>query len=240
MRPTVLLIPGTLCDERVFSRIKPRIGIYASLKIVKLNSFSGQSDWVSGLLTDLPERTLIVGFSLGGMIALEILRRAPDRVSGLALISSNAEPASRTHRMKRQRLSDRMHRFGLRSTCKSLKGSYFLSARNAARHKGVVMKMALRTQPARALKQFNLAGHRASGHPSLESFGRPVYLVAGQQDHLCPPPLQKRAAKSAPVSTLTLLPRCGHFAPLERPGLVSRALIEWINDVNSEVDHVHD
>jgi pimeloyl-ACP methyl ester carboxylesterase len=230
----LVLVPGTLCDERVFKRITPKLRQEAPIVHLSLRRLSSRQSWVLGLLRALPERFAIAGFSLGGLVALEMLRRAPERIAGLALISSNAEPAGSRHKSTRRHLTDKLRFSGPQRLCGSLKQRYFLSTREAFRSRAELLRMARRTSPHHARNQFAFAACRQSGHQSLRLFSHPLLILSGHHDPICPPALQMRAAQSSSRSVLRMLPRCGHFSPWEHPGQVSNALLNWIKEANAE------
>ncbi|MEY4014307.1 MAG: hypothetical protein RLZZ290_1171 [Pseudomonadota bacterium] len=239
MSVPLILVPGTLCDARVFRRVSPKLKTEVPIRHLSLRGLSKRRAWVHGLLRTLPDRFVIAGFSLGGLVALEILRQVPERVAGLALISSNAEAASTRHRMNRRRLNDELRSHGLRHLCGRLKQRYFLNPRDAIRYRSTLVQMAELTPLRHAHNQFDFAAKRQDGHASLRAFRRPLLILSGRSDTICPPSLQIKAAQSSPQSCLELLPRCGHFSLLERPGRVAHSLLNWIREAKSEIENVY-
>lgn len=101
--PWLVLIPGTLCDRRLFAAQARALHGQARIWCVELDGLEADvGAWAEQLLRRLPPRFSVAGFSLGGLLALELLRRAPTRVERLALVASNAEAGSR--RAQQQRL----------------------------------------------------------------------------------------------------------------------------------------
>jgi pimeloyl-ACP methyl ester carboxylesterase len=90
----VVMIPGTLCDQALFARQRKALQPYASLYCADLHRMENVDVWIDRLLQQLPPRFSLVGFSLGGLLALEILRRAPARVERLAMVASNCSGGS--------------------------------------------------------------------------------------------------------------------------------------------------
>ncbi|MEY2776095.1 MAG: hypothetical protein RLY30_193 [Pseudomonadota bacterium] len=239
MTPPLVLIPGTLCDARIFKRVTPKLRSTISVRYLGLDRLNSRQQWVRGLIRTLPNRFTLAGFSLGGLVALEILRLVPERVTGLALISSNAEAAGAKHRHARRHLTDRLRHWDRRRLCGHLKQRYFLSQRTAIKNRSTLVKMAQITTIRRALNQFKFAATRREGYSCLHNFQRPLLIMSGQLDSVCPANLQIKAARSGRASTLTLLPRCGHFSPLESPGRVSTSLLKWIKEAKLESENVH-
>ena len=92
--PCLVMIPGTLCDSRIFARQKRALRGIADVRLVDYDDLSPKRDWAGSLLARLPPRFSVLGFSLGGLWALELLRQAPQRVERIAMVASNAAGAS--------------------------------------------------------------------------------------------------------------------------------------------------
>ena len=93
-KPVLVLFPGTLCDSRLFTRQARSLRPYARVISASYADLREMDCWLTRLLRQLPPRFSVAGFSLGGLIALEVLRRVPERIERLALIASNAQAGS--------------------------------------------------------------------------------------------------------------------------------------------------
>lgn len=221
------MLPGTLCDERLFARTARALRSVARVRALGYRELRGP-DWCDSLLARLPERFMLAGFSLGGLWALELLRRAPGRVQGLALVASNGEPASRSGWRRSARLWRDWRSAGAAAVARGLKPQYFHHEHQRRRHARLVREMAEAT-PARAARaQFDWAARRPAGLPTLARSGVPLLVVSGAADRLCPPRLQRRIVAVRPDARWVELPRCGHFVPLEAPAALGRALGHWL------------
>lgn len=228
-KPSLVLIPGTLCDARMFARQARALRSQARVQYVTYQHLSWQGDWAAQLLKKLPERFALAGFSLGGLVALELLRRAPERIERLALIASNAEPAGSTA----QRRSTLLHRLwlasGPRAVSRHSKPAYFHHTARRQQHAALLFDMALQTPRRTALGEFAWAATRPGGYDALAAFNGPVLIASGARDPLCPPALQQRMAAAQPAAHWREIKRCGHFVPLEVPGQLNDALRFWLN-----------
>ena len=153
-RPFLVMLPGTLCDARLFQRQRRALRTEASVLTPDFSALKDRSDWLDDLLKGLPPRFFLAGFSLGGLLAFEIVRRARQRVQGLALIASNAQPASargrrRSAAMKRLWLSR-----GPELVIDRVQGNYFHHRVNARRHAALIVDMARATPRDSAFEQF--------------------------------------------------------------------------------------
>jgi len=226
MRPTLLLLPGTLCDERLFAHQRRALRLMVRIEVGNLHTLDQPAAWVARLLERLPPRFSVAGFSLGGLLALEILRQAPSRVERLALVASNARGASLRGQRRSAQLWRRWRIGGPQGVMKDALPQYF--AKRAQRHHRLVADMARRTPGAAAKAQFQWAAARPEGHSVLAGFTGPLCVVSGMRDKLCPHAWQQEIATLKPHAQWTALPRVGHFLPLEAPAPLSRALAQWL------------
>ena len=230
-----MLIPGTLCDAALFQRQRLALRAHAQVWCADLHSLGDPVDrhrdvgaWAEALLRALPPRFCLAGFSLGGLLALELLRRAPERVERLALIASNAEAAGRRARRRGQAQHVWWQQGAGRAVVRRLAPLYLPVLRRRAQHAPLIQRMACRTPDAAALAQFDWAAARPSGHAALAAHSAPLLVVSGADDRLCPRAQQQRLLATRPDARWVELRRCGHFIPLERPRQLSRLLAQWL------------
>ena len=228
MKPTLLLLPGTLCDARIFRHQCRVLRDVADLRALDYARLDRSGAWLDRLLGELPEQFSVAGFSLGGLWALELLRRAPQRVQRLALIASNARPAS-GHARRRSASQWRVwQRQGPAAVARGAKPAYFHHPSQRQRHGPLVRAMADGTPRQVARAEFAWAASRPDSLPALHDFGGPLLLVSGEQDRLCPAAWQREMLQAQPAARWLELPRVGHFVPLEAPGRLSLALRQWL------------
>lgn len=97
----LVLLPGTLCDARLFAPVLERLPRVATL-LPSLVGATTAPDMAKKLLAELPDRFVLAGFSLGGIVALEMVAQAPERIAGLALLDTTARPdPEANHRVRR-------------------------------------------------------------------------------------------------------------------------------------------
>jgi pimeloyl-ACP methyl ester carboxylesterase len=228
MKPTLLLLPGTLCDARIFRHQCRALRDVADLRALDYARLDRSGAWLDRLLGELPEQFSIAGFSLGGLWALELLRRAPQRVQRLALIASNARPAS-GHARRRSASQWRVWQSqGPAAVARGAKPAYFHHPSQRQRHGPLVRAMADGTPRHVARAEFAWAAARPDSLPALHDFGGPLLLVSGEHDRLCPAAWQREMQQAQPAARWVELPRVGHFVPLEAPGRLSLALRQWL------------
>ena len=228
MKPTLLLLPGTLCDARIFRHQCRVLRDVADLRALDYARLDRSGAWLDRLLGELPEQFSIAGFSLGGLWALELLRRAPQRVQRLALIASNARPAS-GHARRRSASQWRVWQSqGPAAVARGAKPAYFHHPSQRQRHGPLVRAMADGTPRQVARAEFAWAAARPDSLPALHDFAGPLLLVSGEHDRLCPAAWQREMLQAQPAARWLELPRVGHFVPLEAPGRLSLALRQWL------------
>jgi pimeloyl-ACP methyl ester carboxylesterase len=230
-RPCLVLLPGTLCDERLFERPARALRGRLDVRLESYRDLRHPRRWCEALLRGLPARFAVAGFSLGGLFALELLRQAPERVAGLALVASNGEGASRRGARRSQGLWRLWRRSGAKRVARQVKPAYFHHPAQRRRHARLVQRMAQATPDRAARAQFSFAATRAPGLPLLAALRAPLLVVSGEHDRLCPTALQRRVVQAQPTARWHVLPRCGHFLPLEAPAALSRILADWATRV---------
>ena len=227
-RPALIMLPGTLCDGRVFAHQRRALRDVADVHTLDYRQLRHLDDWVPALLDRLPPRFSLAGFSLGGLWALEIVRQAPHRVERLALIASNARAASPKGRRHSEGLWRLWKQRGPRAVVQQALPNYFHHVQCRRAHTALVTDMAVKTRTPAARAEFAWAASRPAGLPALAAFDGPVLLASGQQDRLCPPPWQQAMHLARPDAQWLELPRVGHFLPLEAPARLSQAMRLWM------------
>jgi pimeloyl-ACP methyl ester carboxylesterase len=228
--PCLLMLPGTLCDRRVFARQQRALRGQARVLAIDYAELGPPQRWIDTLLQRLPPRFSVAGFSLGGLCALELLRRAPERVERIAMIASNAQPASAAGRRKSAWLRRMWLERGPGEVARHVKPAYFHHEASRRRHARLVHAMALGTPRRTAFEQFRWAAQRPDGLSVLSAFGGPLLVVSGARDALCPPHWQQAMVLAQPRARWLELPRVGHFVPLEAPVRLSMALQRWMSE----------
>lgn len=235
--PTCVMLPGTLCDARVFSQQKRALREVARVLVIDYRHLAinthhkSNPDWLSRLLATLPDKFSVAGFSLGGIYALEMMRQAPERIERLAMISSNARAASPKglrNSVQSKRLWQRRSGGGPDAVLARNLPKYFHHEVSLQKHARLLSSMACNTSSAVAFEQFSWAGTRPEGLHVLSNFFGPVLIVSGEKDVLCPPPWQAAMLRAQPSARWISLPHVGHFVPLEAPSELTHALARWL------------
>ncbi|MGY2049977.1 alpha/beta fold hydrolase [Methylobacterium sp. JK268] len=227
MTPLVLL-PGLLNDADLFRDQVEALGDVAAPVVGDITRGETIEALAEDVLAAAPPAFALAGFSLGGYVAQEILRRAPDRVTRLALLDTSIRPdapdraASREALGRAARAPGRFHGFGDR-----LLATYVAPAhRGDPAIAGRIRAMTERLGPAVFLRQNGIA--RKDGRDVLRALACPLLVLCGESDAVTPPAEHREMAALVPGSRLVVVPESGHMTPIEQPEAVSRALRDWL------------
>lgn len=234
--PAILLLPGTLCDARLFA------GQTASLRALGVPVVVGDltcgrtvREMAQQALRTAPPRFALVGFSLGGIVALEMARLARERLTHLALVCTTPRPDTPERRLARLRQVEAAQFGGFRRiVAEEMKPRYFaLGAPRIEALRRLVVRMALSLGEDVFRRQSLALASRRDARPALPALaGLPVLALAGEEDALCPVAVHREIADAVPGAALSVLPGCGHMAPLERPEAVAGELTRFFMNMN--------
>ena len=222
---TPIFIPGLLCNELLFA--KQRAALPQKGQIFYTSCHSSITEMAKAALNECAGRLVPIGLSMGGYVALEIARIAPERVAGMALLSTNAREDNKGSRMRRLQAIDLAKNKHFRGVTRRLMPR-FLSKTALADESLVndVLAMAADIGRLGFVKQQTAILGRRDQTDTLVDFTAPLLVLCGTQDELTPPPLSAEMANLAPNSTLCMLDGVGHLSSLEAPEAVTAALQE--------------
>jgi pimeloyl-ACP methyl ester carboxylesterase len=220
-----------MCDWRVFApQLQSLVCAGDGPLVGDLTRSSSIEGMATHVLETAPPRFSLAGLSMGGMVAVEMCRQAPERVLRLALLDTNMLAESPDRRRLRQEQTARVRRGELEDMVRTdLAPSYFsVAARARPDLVRTVVDMALALGPDVYLRQVEALKHRPDLRPVLPRIGCPTLVLCGDADELCPPVHHAEIAAALPCAELRIIPECGHLSTLEQPGAVSAALGDWL------------
>ena len=228
MPQRLVLLPGTLCDARVFAPVIA-LGLDADCGV---NGIGGQDSigaMAAAVLAQAPPRFALAGFSLGGMVALEIVARAPERVSGLALLCTKAVPTPPAQKPERLAWLAAARSEGLAALVTLALPRWLHPCHvDDAAVGGVVVDMAVSEGVAVLERQTRANNGRPDSRPRLPHIATPTLVLCGEADLLCTPQDSRDMAQAIPGAALVEVAGAGHFALLEQPEAVAAALRVWL------------
>lgn len=230
MTPTVL-IPGLACTAELFASQIAALWPRGPVTVASTLKGESMTELAGAILADAPPRFALAGLSMGGYVALEIMRRAPDRVIRLALLDTSARPDTPEQTSTRRGLVARAEAGGFEAVL----------AETAPR----LLHPVHQTDPALIGAQIRMGlavGAKAYGRQQAAIIGRidsrphllgiavPTLVVVGDQDALTPPDRAEEMAAAIPGARLEVIVRAGHLSTLEQPDAVNRCLYDWLAD----------
>ena len=220
----VILLPGMMCDARMWQAQTDKLGIPAA--VVVSTEFDNFTDAATDVLNKAPERFALAGLSMGGILAFEIWRQAPQRVTHLALIDTNPFADSPERQSMRLEQIEQVLAGGLRQLAiDSLKPMYLAeSNRNDGELLDLILDMATNLGPEVFRLQYLALKNRADSVASLLDIDCPVSIMCGAEDTLCPVEYHEYMAARIKNAVLVVIDDCGHLASMEKPEVVTREL----------------
>jgi pimeloyl-ACP methyl ester carboxylesterase len=227
MTEPLVLLPGLLCDEALWApQVAALPGPVTIPDLTRHDSLAGMADSV---LAAAPPRFALAGLSMGGYCAQEIMRRAPARVTRLALLDTSARADSEEQRARRGGLIELAQKGEFKGVTPRLLPLLIHPDRlDDEALTRIVLGMAERVGKEGFLRQQKAIMGRPDGRPDLARIACPTLVLVGRQDALTPPALHEEIAAGVPGSELVVVEACGHLSTLERPEAVNRALAEWL------------
>lgn len=225
----LVLVPGLLCSPELFAPQVAALSPMLHISVADTRSDATFPAMAARILAQAPPRFALAGLSMGGYIAYEILRQAPDRVTRLALLDTNAR-ADRPENIKVRRiLLGLSHAMGVRAVQGLLLRSLIHPERfGDADLTSRVLDMADWVGPVAFERQTRAIMERPDNRPFLGQITCPTLIVVGAEDALTPVKVHEEIHAGIPGSRLVIVPDCGHLATMERPAAVNAALAQWL------------
>ncbi|TMI99109.1 MAG: alpha/beta fold hydrolase [Alphaproteobacteria bacterium] len=227
--PTIL-VPGLNCSPRLYAPQVPALWRFGPVTVADHTRDETMAAIAKRILDDAPPRFALAGLSMGGYIALEVMRQAPSRVAKLALLDtgSRADPPEAQERRRTNIAAAEAGRFD--EIIDAQFPLYVHPGRaNDAALKSVYLAMCHDVGAQAYVRQQKAIMGRADSRPLLPSIRCPTLVLVGAQDEATPPALSEEMAAAISAARLVVVPDCGHLSTLEQPEAVTRALIEWMN-----------
>ena len=229
MREPIVLLPGMMCDARVFAPQIAALSGETTVVLAPITQGERIEEIASGLLDQLPKRFALAGQGMGGVVALELLRRAPDRVSRIALMATQVMPELPAIAADREPQIVAAQSGRLSEVMQTRLASGFLAPgprRNAVTAQAMEMAESLGAEvfvhQSRALQR------RRDQQPTLSKCKVPALVLCGEHDAVCPVKRHEFMAELIPYAQLKVLEDAGHLPSLEQPEATTAALRDWM------------
>ena len=225
----LVFVPGLLCTDALFQPQIDALSASHSIHIAQTTDCETIDQMVEYMLDSVSGEIIVIGLSMGGYVAQEAARIAPDRISAIALLSTSAQPDDEARKRQRHELI-KLSKIGRFKGVTPRLLPRFLSA-EALEDEAMcqtVMDMAAEIGQKHFTSQQYAIMARRDQRPYLPSFHKPSLVLCGMADELTPPQLSEEMAGLLPRAELVLLDKIGHLSSLEAPEEVTQAIIRLI------------
>jgi pimeloyl-ACP methyl ester carboxylesterase len=230
---TLALIPGLLLTKDLYLAQEPRLAEGHAIHHANTLGMNSITLMAEEVLDETSGMIVPIGLSMGGYVALEIARLAPDRLSGLVVMDSNAEADSAEKKDQRQAFIKMSNLGKFKGVTRTLLPS-LIAAKNLDDDSitGPVMAMAEAVGRDHFVLQQTAIMGRQDQFETLRRFDKPSLFVVGEHDALTPPAMARAMADAAPQSRYVEIKDAGHLPPLENPEAVTEALVEFVTSLD--------
>ena len=228
-RTPLVLVPGLLCTRALWEAQLTGLADIAQMTVADHTRHDTMTGIVESILAAAPHRFALAGLSMGGYIAFEVMRLAPERVTRLALLDTGSRADTPERSAMRRELIAAAERDGTRTVQERLLPVLIHKERLTDKPLvEAVLKMGHDTGvDAFRRQQMALIG-RYDSRPMLGSITCPTLVLIGREDALTPLELSQEMAAGIPKAKLEIVSDCGHLSTMERPQQVNNVLRSWL------------
>ena len=225
----LVLLPGMLGSARVFADVVSDLADTISCRPLRIDLDESVTDAAESVLAAAPPRFALAGHSLGGIVALEVYRRAPHRVTRLALLNSSARPPSDAQLQAWAELRARTEG-GAFAEVVADQATTNVGDPGAGRPELVTrwIEIAGDVGGEGLLRQLSVQASRPDARTHVGDIAVPTLVLSGSADTVCPPEIQAELAAAIPGAVHVTIVGAGHMSPLDHPAAVADALRDWL------------
>ncbi len=227
----LLLLSGLLCDDTPWFDVATRLRAAASVRVISFANCGSIGEMAERVLLEAPQRFTLAGHSMGGRVALEVWRRAPERIAALGLLNTGAAPRRPEEAASRARLV----KIAQEQSMAALAAEWLppMMARSVAtlEQRSVMQRLTRMVEGQTAesfAAQIQALLNRPDAEPLLPTIRVPTLLLSGSEDTWSPVSQHAHMQRMIPGSILVEVAHAGHMAPIEQPDTVAKALREHL------------
>jgi len=224
---TIYLLSGLLCDEEVWQGQLAELRKQYDVRVASFQGYDSIGAMAAHVLDSAPERFSLAGHSMGGRVALEVYRRAPQRIERLALLDTGYEPVAPGEAERRAVLVNKALKKGI-ATIAETWGRPMIAPCNQDAILDRVLDMVGRMSGEIYAGQTRALLGRPDATPVLGTIACPTLVLCGADDTWSPPERHERLGERIPGAWLRVIDDCGHMSTMERPAEVLAAMLEWM------------
>jgi pimeloyl-ACP methyl ester carboxylesterase len=226
----LILLPGTLCTEILWKYQMDHLADIADIQVGDLTKDDSIQRMATSILREAPEVFSLAGLSMGGIVAMELIRQAPERVKKLALLDTNPNPP-RPEQITGWENFIYMAKHGkfMEVTEKYLLPGLIHPDRQKDLYLVKTIKeMAEDVGPKAMIRQMKALMTRPDIREYLSIIKCPTLVLLGRQDAVCPIEMHEYLISAIPNAKLSVIEECGHLSTLERPEEITSLLRNWL------------
>lgn len=222
----LVFLPGMMCDERLFA---PQTQVFDLSIVMTSTNRNTIKKMATDVLETAPATFDLAGLSMGGIVAMEIVRLAPERITRLALLDTNHRAEKQVVRLGRLPQIEAVKNGRLMDVMRDeMKPRYLAAGPQKTEILDLCMTMAKELGPAAFINQSIALMDRLDQTETLRSVACPTLVLCGAEDQLCPIPTHRDMAALVPNATLKIIDGAGHLPTLEQPSQTNAALTRWL------------
>jgi len=223
------MVPGMMCDERIFSPQIEELSKNLEVTVADISSFLTIRELASEVLKKAPKKFSLLGHSMGGIVAMEIYSQEPNRIEKLILMDTNPKAELDEVKLKREpQIRDVNEGKLLEVMRDEMKPNYLADIENQENVLNVCMDMALNLGPDVFINQSKALQTRADQQGTIQSINIPVLIMCGSEDKLCTVERHEMMHNMINNSELKIINNAGHMPTLEQPKETTEVLKEWL------------
>lgn len=229
MQEPIVLLPGMMCDARLFAHQVADLSRDHAVMVAPITQGERISEIASALLPILPQKFALAGLSMGGIVAMDILRKAPERVTRIALMDTNPLAESPTSAAAYEPMIVGARAGRLDEVLTEFMRPEFL-APGVARGDilAQIKDMGMALGPDVFVRQARALQRRRDQQSVLRKCKCPALVLCGEHDGLTPVKRHSFMAELIPYAKLEVIADAGHLPVLEQPAAVTAALRTWM------------
>ena len=223
------MVPGMMCDERIFSPQIEALSQNLEVTIADISNFSSVRELASDVLKKAPKKFSLLGHSMGGIVAMEIYSQEPNRIEKLILMDTNPKAELDEVKLKREPQIREVNKGKLLEVMRDeMKPNYLAESENKRSVLNVCMDMALNLGPDVFINQSRALQSRLDQQNTIQSIKIPVLILCGSEDKLCPVERHEMMHNMITDSDLKIINNAGHMPTLEQPRETTEVIKEWL------------
>ncbi|NMA99665.1 MAG: alpha/beta fold hydrolase [Phyllobacteriaceae bacterium] len=228
MYQPLVLLPGLICDQRLWRDVIDGLADRIAPMVADLRLDDSIVSMAKRTLAVAPPRFTLAGLSMGGYVALEIIRQAPHRVTHLALLDTSARADTEERRETRRKGIEMVRQGKFIGVSKGLLGNLIAPHHLGTPLAAEVQAMSERVGEAVYIRQQQANMNRADSLPTLGEIAIPTLVGVGALDKMTPPELAEEMASGISEAELVQFPDAAHLPTMENPGPVVAAMRSWL------------